>query len=128
VFGERSLNYAKTLKVVGTLLIIVGSTTDAKSYLQKALVIFENKGMLKMVKEVKNKIKLAQSGNKAQIIIECQREFGDKEEKFGSDEEMIPIAPNADKEERYGSTMQKRMANQRKPSKGKKVKTNNYMD
>ena len=77
MFGERSVNYAKTLKVIGTLLIVVGSLADAKAYLQRSLAIFEQKGMLKMVKEVKNKIKMAQSGNKQQILMEAQREFGE---------------------------------------------------
>jgi hypothetical protein len=112
---------------VGTLLIIVGSISDAKSYLQKSLSIFEAKGMLKMVKEVKNKIMLAQTGNKAQVVIECQREFGEKDEKFQSDEDL-PANIATDKDDRLGSTMQKRMANQRKVSKTKKVKTNNFMD
>ena len=70
--------------------------------------------MLKMVKEVKNKIKLAQSGNKAQVVLECQREFGEKEEKFASDDDLpgaVGAGAQEKPEERYGSTMQKRMNN-----------------
>lgn len=80
-----------------------------------------------MVKEVKNKIKLAQSGNKQQILMEAQREFGeptksgahnvaefgagsDVELNHGDDSHFGKTAPagNVGVEDRHGSLMQKR--------------------
>jgi hypothetical protein len=40
VFGEMSVNVAKTLKVIGTLLSVSGSREQAKNYLIQAHQIF----------------------------------------------------------------------------------------
>jgi tetratricopeptide (TPR) repeat protein len=47
VFGESSVNLAKTMKVIGTLLIISGNRFKAKEYLMQAHSIFESRGMIK---------------------------------------------------------------------------------
>lgn len=60
LYGEKSPNIAKTLKVIGTLFIIQGNLAEAKIYLNRALTIFEARGMLKMLKEVKQKLKMVQ--------------------------------------------------------------------
>lgn len=53
LYGERSANLAKTYKVIGTLQIIQNNTVEAKIYLQKAAAIFEQRGMARMLKEVR---------------------------------------------------------------------------
>jgi hypothetical protein len=58
LYGEKSPNIAKTLKVIGTLLIIQSNPVEAKIYLNRAMAIFEARGMLKMLKEVKQKLKM----------------------------------------------------------------------
>ena len=72
-----------------------------------------------MVREVRQKLKLVQSGNRAQIMLDAQREFREKENKSESEGEG--------QEEGYGSTMKK--GTRRMVSKSKKgVKNNNFMD
>ena len=58
--GERSVNIAKTYKVIGTLYMIDNppKPQEAKEYLLRAQSIFEQRGLPKMLKEVKEKIKL----------------------------------------------------------------------
>ena len=58
--GDQSVNIAKTFKVIGTLYMISNppKPADAKDYLMRALVIFEQRGLQKMLKEVKDKVKL----------------------------------------------------------------------
>ena len=87
------------------------SIAEAKQYLNRSLAIFEAKNMQKMVREVKAKLKLAQTGNRAQMMIEAQREF--KDNKSDEEEEGDP-----------------KRAGVRKGSKGpqRKIKTNNYVD
>ena len=41
LFGEDSANLGKTLKILGTLLIITGKSQEAKEYLLRAHSIFE---------------------------------------------------------------------------------------
>ena len=58
--GDRSVNIAKTYKVIGTLHMIDNppKPQEAKEYLLRAQSIFEQRGLPKMLKEVKEKIKL----------------------------------------------------------------------
>ena len=50
--------------MIGTLYIINNSPAEAKEYLMKAHFIFEQKGLTKMLKEVKNKLKMLSSSVK----------------------------------------------------------------
>ena len=54
------MNVAKTYKVIGTLYMIDNppKPQEAKEYLLRAQSIFEQRGLPKMLKEVKEKIKL----------------------------------------------------------------------
>lgn len=53
VFGDYSPALAKTLKVIGTLLIISGNRGQAKEYLSQAHAIFEQRGLVKQLRETK---------------------------------------------------------------------------
>jgi len=57
VFGETSLSLAKTLKVIGTLLIISDKREEAKQCLYEAMMIFELRGCTKLIKETALKLK-----------------------------------------------------------------------
>lgn len=61
LYGDNSTNLAKTYKVIGTLHIINNNPAEAKDYLMRAHAIFESKGQLKLLKEVKNKLKMLSS-------------------------------------------------------------------
>ena len=52
VFGESSMQTAKTLKLLGTVLISL-EMSDAKTYLKKALTIFQSHGNKKQVQEIR---------------------------------------------------------------------------
>ena len=67
LYGEQSIQIAKTYKVIGTLHIINNNVGDARDYLLRSLYIFEQKGLLKLIKEVKNKLKLLNSSQKLNI-------------------------------------------------------------
>lgn len=69
LYGDRSLNLAKTYKVIGTLYIIQNQANEAKDYLQRALAIFELKGNLKSQKEVKQKLKLLSQSSKNAAVL-----------------------------------------------------------
>ena len=58
--GDRSVNIAKTYKVIGTLMMICNPPRpqEAKDYLMRAQSIFEQRGLAKMLKEVREKVKL----------------------------------------------------------------------
>jgi hypothetical protein len=75
LYGERSSNLAKTYKVIGTLYIIQNAHTEAKQYLVQAAQIFEQRGMVKMLKEVKHKLKMLQSSNRAALMQAATAEF-----------------------------------------------------
>ena len=64
LYGEDSVKVAKTYKIIGTLNIITESPEQAKEYLIRAYRIFEARGMEKMMKEIANKLKLADSTKK----------------------------------------------------------------
>ncbi len=50
--------------MIGTLFIINSNPAEAREYLMRAHGIFESKGMLKLLKEVKNKLKMLSSSVK----------------------------------------------------------------
>ena len=58
LYGESSTQLGKTYKVIGTIHLLSKNNLEAREYLQKAQVIFEQKGLLKLLKEVKQKLKL----------------------------------------------------------------------
>ena len=64
LYGEASTQLAKTYKVIGTLYIINSSPQEAREYLLRALGIFEAKGLVKLLKEVKSKLKMLNSSVK----------------------------------------------------------------
>ena len=47
LYGEYSSQLAKTLKIIGSLMIIMNNIEDAKEYFMQAHAIFEQRGMLK---------------------------------------------------------------------------------
>ena len=53
------------MKVIGTLLLISGNRIKAKEYLMQAHMIFESRGMVKNLKEVKEKMKALKMQAKA---------------------------------------------------------------
>ena len=75
LYGDRSANLAKTYKVIGTLQIIQNNHIEARIYLQKAAAIFEQRGMVKMLKEVKQKLKLLMSQNNTALMQSAAAEF-----------------------------------------------------
>lgn len=64
LYGDNSSNLAKTYKVIGTLHIINNNPVEARDYLMRAHAIFESKGQLKLLKEVKNKLKMLSSSQR----------------------------------------------------------------
>ena len=64
LYGEGSVQLGKTYKVIGTLYIINNNPIEARDYLMRAHAIFESKGLVKLLKEVKNKIKMLNSSVK----------------------------------------------------------------
>jgi hypothetical protein len=63
VFGESSLQKARTLKLLGTVYIKF-EAGDARAYLKKAMNIFNVHGNKKQVEEIKEKLRiLMESGN-----------------------------------------------------------------
>jgi len=70
LYGEYSNQYAKDLKVVGTIFLIISKNTEALKYFGRALEVYSRLRNKKMVKEVKEKIEGLGKGHK------------EKEEKF----------------------------------------------
>eukprot|EP00347_Sterkiella_histriomuscorum_P020213 403338658 len=64
LYGDNSSQLAKTYKVIGTLYIINNNPGEAKDYLMRAHAIFESKGQLKLLKEVKSKLNMLKSSVK----------------------------------------------------------------
>ena len=50
--------------MIGTLYIINNNPSEARDYLMRAHHIFESKGLIKLLKEVKNKLKMLNSAVK----------------------------------------------------------------
>lgn len=57
MFGESSLQTARTLKLLGTVYIRL-ETGDARAYLKRAMNIFNAHGNKKQVEEIKEKLKI----------------------------------------------------------------------
>lgn len=57
VYGDNSNQLAKTLKVIGTLQIILGNRDEARVSLNEALMVFELKGQTKLARETMIKLK-----------------------------------------------------------------------
>jgi hypothetical protein len=53
------------MKVIGALLIISGNRIKAREYLMQAHMIFESRGMVRNLKEVKEKMKALKMATKA---------------------------------------------------------------
>lgn len=68
LYGETSTQLGKTFKVIGTIHLLNKNHIDAKEYLIKAQNIFEQKGLLKLLKEVKQKLKLLNPNKFNQLI------------------------------------------------------------
>ena len=62
LYGENSTQLGKTYKVIGTIHLLNKSHADAREYLGRAQAIFELKGQIKLLKEVKSKLRLLQPG------------------------------------------------------------------
>jgi hypothetical protein len=54
----------KTFKVIGTIHLLNRNSMEAREYLTKAQQIFEQRGMTKLLKEVKQKLKLISPNGK----------------------------------------------------------------
>lgn len=91
LYGETSTQLAKTYKVIGTLYIISNKPGEARDYLMRAHNIFESKGQVKLLKEVKNKLRMLNSSMRlaAQAAIAEQKkgfdEGGDTANESGND-------------------------------------------
>lgn len=70
LYGEYSNQYAKDLKVIGTILLIISKNSEALRYFNRALEVYSRLRNKKMIKEMKEKIEGLGKGNK------------EKEEKF----------------------------------------------
>lgn len=89
LYGEASVQLAKTYKVIGTLFIINSNPQEAREYLMRAHGIFEAKGLLKLLKEVKSKLKMLNSSVKLaaeMAAAEALESGGDDSGKEGSPE------------------------------------------
>ena len=53
LYGYSSTQLGKTYKVIGTIHLLNKNHAEARDYLQKAQFIFEQKGLVKLLKEVK---------------------------------------------------------------------------
>lgn len=70
LYGESSTQLGKTYKVIGTIHLLNKNHTEARDYLLKAQAIFEQKGLLKLLKEVKQKLKLLNPAKFNQMLNE----------------------------------------------------------
>ena len=78
------MQIAKTYKVIGTLYIINNSPAEAREYLMRAHQVFESRGLLKLLKEVKNKLKMLSSSVKMTAEMAAQ-EANDSGDDSGKD-------------------------------------------
>ena len=70
-----------------------------------------------MLKEVKQKLKLVQQGNKAGLVLDCQQEFAEGKQQNESEGEPEDVGQQL-----------KKAKMQIRAQKGKKVKTNNFIE
>ena len=83
LYGELSSQIAKTFKIIGTLMIIMRNSPDtrivnmdeARDYLMQAHAIFEQRGMLRQLRETKQKIKLLSQASQQDQISFVQDEI-----------------------------------------------------
>ena len=61
LYGEHSLQYAKNLKVIGTILMIQERYSEAKEQYSQALKIFKLLGYNNLAKDMKSKIKTVEN-------------------------------------------------------------------
>ncbi len=92
LYGDRSSNLAKTFKVIGTLYIIQNNAAEAKNYLSQAASIFEQRGMIKMFKEVKQKLQLLGSNNQGVLMMEAKAEFQQPQQKDAISDDDLDIS------------------------------------
>jgi tetratricopeptide (TPR) repeat protein len=116
LYGDTSLQLGKTYKVIGTLYIINNKPQEAKDYLNRAIKIFEIRGNMKLLKEVRGKMKMLTSSIKMaqeQAIMEERHNIDDDSDDDGSGKKAA-----------FGK-------GKKKPKKGKKGKgrmaKNNFM-
>ncbi len=88
------MQLGKTYKVIGTLYIITNNPGEARDYLMRAHAIFEAKGQVKLLKEVKNKLKMLNSCVKisAEVAAAEAVDSGDNDSPDGSPEQQKPKA------------------------------------
>ena len=80
LYGDNSVQLGKTYKVIGTLYIINNNPPEAREYLMKAHAIFEAKGLLKLLKEVKSKLKMLNSSVKLAADMAAQEDIESEED------------------------------------------------
>ena len=87
------MQLGKTFKVIGTLYIINSNPQEAREYLMRAHGIFESKGLLKLLKEVKSKLKMLNSSVKlaAEMAAAEGIESGDDSGKETSPDRKLSI-------------------------------------
>ncbi len=61
MFGENSLQTARTLKLLGAVYISM-EVADARAYLKRAMNIFQSHGNKKQVQEIREKLKMLYNG------------------------------------------------------------------
>lgn len=64
LYGEYSSQYAKDLKVIGTVSMIISKNLEALKYFNKALEVYTRLRNSKAVKEVRSKLETLTKGNK----------------------------------------------------------------
>ena len=58
IYGDDSLQVAKTQKIIGTLYLVKNQFYESKSYLNKAKKIFEANKMKRTVSEINKKLRI----------------------------------------------------------------------
>jgi len=126
LYGDSSFNLGKTYKIIGTLYIIIGSVQEAREYLMRAHAIFEQRGLLKQLKETKSKLKmLNQSAKQAAELAmsELVENSGDESGKEQSQERM----PRGNSKKPKKSNATKIPAGKVKKGTKRRVVRNNFM-
>lgn len=106
LYGEASVQLGKTYKVIGTLFIINSNPQEAREYLMRAHGIFESKGLLKLLKEVKSKLKMLNSSVKlaAEMAAAQALESGGDDSGDGSPERKFSSGKSGKKKVTVGGT------------------------
>ena len=69
VHGVDSLELAKTFKIMGALQLFQNNFTEAQTYFNKALKVFEEHGIQAAVLDLKRKIKTAREMKDKALIL-----------------------------------------------------------